>query len=221
METKKNKNQDVYRFSRLFFHIGLFVSTLLVLLAFEYKSVLQTELKYFDGANHLIDDFLIQPIEFSTPPPKPQKPIAVKQVPDDIVVDPDIPIIDQIEILDINTSFVPDVVPIIEKADEIIDFAEVSPMPVGGMEAWHRYLQKNLKYPNQAKKAGIEGTVYVVFVINKDGSIQDIEILRGIGGGCDEETLRVINAAPNWTPGRQRGQTVRVRMRLPVRFKLQ
>jgi protein TonB len=67
---------------------------------------------------------------------------------------------------------------------------------------------------------GVEGTVYVVFVVNTVGSIQDVEILRGIGGGCDEEALRVVSGAPKWTPGKQRGRPVRVRMRLPIRFKL-
>ena len=67
---------------------------------------------------------------------------------------------------------------------------------------------------------GIEGTVYVVFVVNTDGSIQDVVILRGVGGGCDEEAVRVVKNAPAWEPGRQRGRPVRVKMRLPIRFKL-
>ena len=105
---------------------------------------------------------------------------------------------------------------------EILDAAGVDVYPEfpGGMEAWNEYLRKNLKYPTQARRMGIEGTVYVVFVVNTDGTVQDVELLRGIGGGCDEEALRVVKGAPKWTPGKQRGRPVRVRMRLPIRFKL-
>ncbi|MFN5463094.1 MAG: energy transducer TonB, partial [Bacteroidota bacterium] len=90
----------------------------------------------------------------------------------------------------------------------------------GGMSAWNKYLSDNLKYPTQARRMGVEGTVIVVFVVNTDGSIQDVEVLRGIGGGCDEEAVKVVKNAPKWDPGKQRGRAVRTRMRLPIRFKL-
>jgi TonB family protein len=105
-------------------------------------------------------------------------------------------------------------------ADEVFDVVEDSPSFPGGMEAWKDFLRKNLKYPSQAKEMGIEGTVYAVFEIRTDGSVHNIELLRGIGGGCDEEAIRVIAASPNWIPGKQRGRLVTVRMRLPIRFKL-
>jgi protein TonB len=81
-------------------------------------------------------------------------------------------------------------------------------------------MKDNLKYPTLAKDKGIEGTVYITFIINKDGSVSDAEILRGIGGGCDEEALRVVNASPNWNPGKKDGKLVRSRMRLPVQYAL-
>ncbi|MFC3415006.1 M56 family metallopeptidase [Algoriphagus hitonicola] len=105
-------------------------------------------------------------------------------------------------------------------ADEIFDVVEDQPTPPGGMEGWNNYLKDNLSYPEQAKKEGIEGTVIVVFVINTDGSIQDVDVLRSIGGGCDEEAIRVVQNAPNWESGKQRGRDVRTRMRLPIRFQL-
>lgn len=104
--------------------------------------------------------------------------------------------------------------------DLIFDVVEDQPEPAGGMDGWNSYLSSNLKYPSQARQMGIEGTVIVAFVINTDGSIQDVEILRGIGSGCDEEAIKVIQNAPNWKPGKQREQAVRTRMRLPIRFKL-
>lgn len=109
---------------------------------------------------------------------------------------------------------------ITEGTDEIFDVTEVQPIPPGGMEGWSNYLLSNLKYPEEARKMGIEGTVIVVFVINKDGSIRDAEILRGIGAGVDEEAMRVVTESPDWTPAYQRGRAVASRMRLPVRFSL-
>ncbi|SDA91324.1 TonB family C-terminal domain-containing protein [Algoriphagus alkaliphilus] len=105
-------------------------------------------------------------------------------------------------------------------ADQIFDVVEQQPNPPGGMSGWNQYLAKNLQYPFQARRMGIEGTVIVVFVIKTDGSIHDVEILRGIGGGADEEAMRVVQNAPRWEPGRQRGKLVNTRMRLPIRFKL-
>ncbi|MCH6201013.1 energy transducer TonB [Aquiflexum sp. LQ15W] len=106
------------------------------------------------------------------------------------------------------------------ETNEIFDIVEESPSFPGGMEAWNEFLMNHLKYPEQAKEMGIEGTVYVVFEIRKDGSVENAELIRGIGAGCDEEALRVIKESPNWTPGKQRGHIVNVRMRVPIKFKL-
>lgn len=102
----------------------------------------------------------------------------------------------------------------------VFDVVEKAPEYEGGIESWNEYIKSNIQYPKTAKQMGVEGTVYVAFVINKDGTIDQPEILRGIGAGCDEEVLRLISEAPNWIPGEQSGQKVNVRMRLPVRFKL-
>ncbi len=102
----------------------------------------------------------------------------------------------------------------------IFDVVETQPEPQGGMSAWNQYLAKNLSYPAQARRLGIEGTVIVVFLVNSDGSISDVDILRGIGGGADEEAIRVVENAPNWTPGSQKDRVVNTRMRLPIRFRL-
>ena len=90
----------------------------------------------------------------------------------------------------------------------------------GGMPAFYEYVSKNLKYPNQARRMGIEGRVFVQFVVGKNGSITDVTAIKGIGAGCDEEAVRVIKSSPNWSPGKQRGKPVKVRMILPITFKL-
>lgn len=104
--------------------------------------------------------------------------------------------------------------------NEIFDVTEVQPNPPGGMAGWNDYLKANVTYPAEAKSMGIEGTVIVVFVVNSDGSVSNPEILRGIGGGADEEALRVVQNSPNWEPAMQKDRIVNCRMRLPIRFKL-
>jgi len=90
----------------------------------------------------------------------------------------------------------------------------------GGEEARLSFLQTNLRYPAKARAAGIQGIVFVSFVVEKDGSITNPHILRGIGHGCDEEVIRIVEAMPNWIPARHRGQAVRVQFTMPVRFVL-
>ncbi len=104
--------------------------------------------------------------------------------------------------------------------EEVFEITEIQPKPAGGMEGWMNYLAESLKYPEEAKERGIEGTVVMAFIVNSDGTISNIETLRGIGGGCDQEAMRVIQNAPKWTPGQLGGKAVRVRMRLPLRFIL-
>lgn len=101
-------------------------------------------------------------------------------------------------------------------------FTVVDEMPMfpGGDEARMKYLKENIAYPEEARKAGIEGVVYITFVVEADGSMSDIGILRGIGGGCDEEAMRVIEGMPTWQPGLQRGKPVRTQFNMPIRFTL-
>ena len=82
------------------------------------------------------------------------------------------------------------------------------------------YISKNLKYPQKAMDAGIQGRVFVGLVVEPDGSISNVKVLRGIGGGCDEEAMRIVKSMPKWEPGTQMGQTVRVSYQIPVNFKL-
>ena len=88
----------------------------------------------------------------------------------------------------------------------------------GGPAALTDYVQKNVKYPPEAQKAGLKGKVYINFIVETDGSLTDIQVMNGLGEGCDEEAVRVIEAMPNWQPGTQSGRAVRVRFRMPVLF---
>ena len=88
----------------------------------------------------------------------------------------------------------------------------------GGFGALQTYLKQNVHYPTEAQKAGVKGRVFVSFIIETDGQITDVQLLKGLGYGCDEESLRVIRAMPRWTPGSQDGRPLRVRYHLPVLF---
>ena len=98
--------------------------------------------------------------------------------------------------------------------------AEDEPEFPGGMEALYKFIQDNVQYPQLALENGIEGKVYVTFVVEKDGSITNPRLLRDIGGGCGQEAIRVVKMMPKWTPGKQQGKTVRVQFNLPVTFTL-
>jgi protein TonB len=108
-----------------------------------------------------------------------------------------------------------------EEAEEVFLFVEESPAPKGGMKAFYEYVAKNIEYPATARRMRIEGKTYIQFIINKDGSLTDFVVLKGIGGGCDEEAIRVLKNAPKWEAGKQRGQPVKVKMSLPIMFVLE
>lgn len=103
---------------------------------------------------------------------------------------------------------------------EIFTVVEESPQFPGGDEERIRFLTENIKYPTEAREASIQGTVYITFVVEKDGTIKDVRVLRGIGGGCDEEAVRVISRMPRWLPGKQRGKPVRVQFNMPIKFSM-
>lgn len=103
---------------------------------------------------------------------------------------------------------------------EVFMVVEEAPVFPGGEEARTRFLQQNIRYPQLARESSIQGTVYVTFVVERNGAINDVRVLRGIGGGCDEEAVRVIRAMPKWMPGKQRGKPVRVQFNMAVKFIL-
>src|SRR5690606_35512664 len=106
-------------------------------------------------------------------------------------------------------------------AQEIVhDEVDEMPVPPGGIEGLTEYMIKNLKYPKQARKAGIEGKVLVSFVVKSDGSVNAIEVTQGIGVGCYAEAVRVVENSGVWTPDKQGGKAVATQMVLPIQFKL-
>jgi protein TonB len=158
------------------------------------------------------------------PPPPPRQVTVINIVEDNVDVDTDL----EIDMEADQSTEVQDYAPIAEnrKEEEIVEmeiFTVVESMPSfpGGDAARMKFLQENIKYPQMARESGIQGTVYVTFVVEPNGKVSDVRVLRGIGGGCDEEAVRVIQSMPKWEAGKQRGKAVRVQFNMPIKFTLQ
>lgn len=107
------------------------------------------------------------------------------------------------------------------KAPEIFEKVEIDPQFAGGNEGLRTFLTKNLHYPSPAQRSNIQGRVYLTFTVEPDGSLSNINVIRGIGFGCDEEAIRVMKLMPKWKPGKQSGRAVRVKFTMPIVFALE
>jgi len=221
MEIKKSEkaNLEKQRFS--FFLIGLAVSFAIVLLAFEWKQFESgpgdlAELQLDDEEEELIP---ITQQELPPPPPPPPAPTVIEIVEDDEEIEEEIEI-EETEIDEDTEIEIEEVPEEVAEEPQIFTIVEQMPKFPGGDAELYKFLGKNMKYPPMAKDAGIKGTVYVTFVVTETGAIKDAKVLRGIGGGCDEEALRVVKSMPNWTAGKQRGKPVRVQYNIPIKFTL-
>jgi protein TonB len=228
MELKKSPKADLENKRIIFRQIGLVIGLALMLVAFEWKTYEKTVVEVSTRQVENVAEEIIPITEqkVKPPPPPPTKQVVkINIVDDNIMVDEDIDI--NVE-ADQNTEVQEYVAPVKvaaeeESAEEAQIFMVVESMPVypGGESALYTYLAENIKYPQMAKESGIQGRVFVTFVVERDGSVTDVRVLRGIGGGCDEEAVRVVKGMPRWTPGKQRGKSVRVQYNLPVKFTLQ
>ena len=220
MELKKNQSVDYGRKRYFFLSIGLCLSSILVFSAFEIKALNEPEIIVFTDPSFEGEIDIIEKTVFEQP--KPPKQIEIIEVTEEEEVTVEMPpiIIDfnEEDILD-NIVFEPIEQEEAPDPNRIVIAEEPASFP-GGKEAWAKFLQKNLKYPKLAKRSGIEGKVLISFIVDQNGNTSDIEVLRGIGGGCDDEAIRVIKMAPNWNPGLQRGNPVRTRMSLYIHFVL-
>lgn len=223
MEPRKTNSADLERKRTVFFQLGLIISISAALVAFEWKTpdrgiVLppRTEVEPPEEINEV----------FTAKKPEPPKPLIttiLKEVANntqdliDIEIKTEIDLDEKVEPYKFH-EIQPEDPPIVEP--EIFTVVANMPEFPGGYEALVKYLSENIKYPKLAKETGISGTVFVTFVIEPDGSVSSIAVLRGEPGGLTEEAVRVVSEMPAWTPGKQRGKPVRVRMNLPVKFVL-
>jgi protein TonB len=225
METKKSSKADLESKKFIFRQIGFIIALAVIFLAFEWKTYEKTVEDL--GAREVVDipEEIVPITEQKVkppPPPPPKQVVKINVVEDDIEIEDEI-IIDAEATEDTEME---EYIPIEVEEEEVEEaqiFMVVESMPEfpGGEVSLQKYLYENIKYPQMAKESGIQGRVFVTFVVEKDGSVTDVRVLRGIGGGCDEEAIRVVQNMPKWNPGKQRGKPVRVQFNLPIKFTLQ
>jgi protein TonB len=223
VESKKNPKADLTKTTGLFFNVGLVITLLVVIVAFEWRV-------YEDGSEvslkaqaEQFEDLMDIPQTQQPPPPPPKKiQPEIIEVPDEEEIEEEIEIDLDVEMTEetVIEEVVFEEAPAEEEVETIFTIVEDQPAPEGGMAAFYQFVQKQMKYPAQARRMGIEGKVFVQFVVDKDGTLTEVKAVKGIGAGCDEEAVRVIEGAPKWKPGKQRGRAVKVRMILPIQFKL-
>lgn len=225
MEIKKNPKADLEKRRGLYFQIGLAVVLSLILLAFELKINPDSDNSFAQNANTLIDDEIV-PItkqeEIKTPPPPPPPVQEVLEIVENNEEIKNEAQIEDTEADDKTQIQAPIDVQQEEESDEVINFYVIEEKPEfpGGEAAMMKWINSNVKYPEIAKENGITGKVFVQFVINKEGKVGNVELLRGVDPYLDKEALRVVSNMPAWKPGKQRGKAVKVSFQLPINFKL-
>ncbi len=223
MEAKKTEKADLTKKSGFFFSIGLFATMSIVVYVFESKQYDESIVDLMGKNTNTFEETMEVPPTDIPPPPAPtvQQPQVVEvpdeeEIKEDIKVNLDVEVTEETKVEEITVQAEEPK----EETDEIFTVVEESATPKGGMQAFYKYVGEKIKYPPQARRMGIEGRVFVEFVINKDGSLSDVRAIKGIGAGCDEEAVRIVQSAPSWNPGKQRGKAVKQRYTLPIIFKL-
>ena len=226
MEEKKSPKANLENKKLMFTQIGLIISLLIAWLAFEHKSYDKREIDpSLLRQTEVIEEDMVEITKQEEPKPQPvempKQTTQLEIVEDDVEVE-DIEInadVDQNEVIE---EYIPVEVEEEEvQEQEIFQIVEEMPAYPGGDAKLMEFVAKNIKYPQIARETGIQGRVFVGFVVETDGSVSNVKVLRGIGGGCDEEAVRVVKSMPKWKAGKQRGKAVRVSYMLPVNFKLQ
>lgn len=225
-EPKKTNRADLDKKRPLILSISLTVTMLLMVFAFEFKTTPGTKVIDIIENTSTFDDLVdVPPTEQLPPPPVVVQLPRIVEVPneeeikDEIKVQFDIDVTDRTTLQEFTLVVTAPVVEE-EEPDKIFLIVEQTAVPKGGMAAFYKYVSDNIRYPAQARRMDIQGRVFVEFVVDKDGQLNQFQIVKGIGAGCDEEAIRIMQNAPRWEPGKQRGKPVRQRMVLPIYFKL-
>ena len=225
MQVKKSEKASLENDKVIYVLMGLVFVLSLVYVALEWTEKEVTKYEVTDTEFLFEEEVEIQQTSQETPPPPP--PPAVQEVEVLNVVEDNV----ETETIEVSTEetetevviAAPVEAPVEEEEEEVV-FVVVESMPEfpGGQQALFKYLSENVKYPVIAQENGIQGRVICQFVVNKDGSIVDVEVVRSGGDpSLDKEAVRVIKTMPKWKPGKQRGKPVRVKYTVPVNFILQ
>ena len=234
MEVKKSPKADLEGKRSTWLLIGYVVILAFMYVAFEWSDTEKEVIEAPPVVDVQFEEEIVIPITETPPDPiTPPQPVEAPKVAELLeIVDDNTEVEEATDILTednlptssnigTGTVFVP--VQVVEEApkeDEIFEVVEKMPSFPGGQAALMKYLKDNIKYPIIARESGIQGRVIVQFVVNKDGSIVDIQVVRSVDPYLDKEAIRVINTMPKWEPGMQRDKPVRVKFTLPIMFRL-
>ena len=223
MQLKKNPQASLEDKKLTYVLIGLVFVLSICYVAFEWTEKEVTKYEVVDTEFLFEDEIDIQQTTQETPPPPAVQEVEVLNVVEDDVEVEEIQIQTEDD-KDVEVVIAPPVEAPVEEEEEEVIFVVVESMPEfpGGQQAMMRYIAENIKYPVIAQENGIQGRVICQFVVEKDGKVSDIQVVRSSGeASLDKEAQRVIGSMPKWKPGKQRGKPVRVKYTLPVNFRLQ
>lgn len=227
MEPKKSEKANLEKRIGIFFELGLVISISLILIAFEWTSGGLSDNAFDTGDKEQIEEEIIPITRQEQPePPKPPEPPKVTEVLN--IVDDDVEIEDELILDDfeVDQDSEVEIMEFTEEEEEeeaeIFFIVEDMPGFMGkGQDGFRQWIGQNLRYPEIAAENGISGRVFVQFVVEPNGSVTNVKVVRGVDPALDAEAVRVVKSSPKWTPGKQRGKAVRVSFTFPINFVLQ
>lgn len=219
MALKKNPKVDLRKKYQRVFETSMIISLALCIVAFKFFPEFSKQDVKLDSAQELVNvEDVVSTKQESAPPPPPKPPIPIEAPSDDVLEDIEIGETD----LDVNVEVAAPPPPpkqeVKEEEEEAVFFVAVeeTPEPIGGIEA----IQKKIIYPEIAKRAGVQGRVFIKAFVNEVGDVVKAEVIKGIGAGCDEAAVQAVMQT-KFKPGKQRGKSVKVQVSIPIVFKLQ
>ncbi|MBT3208563.1 MAG: energy transducer TonB [Bacteroidetes bacterium] len=223
MEIKKSPKADLEKQRVIFIEIGLVLALSLILFAFEWTSSKGSagdlgQLSNVDSEEEIIPITRQEEVKPPPPPPPPQVTEVLNIVEDDVEIEEEL----EIEETEADEETEVEIIEVADEEEEAEIFHIVEDMPQfpGGDIELRKYIATKVVYPQIARETGIEGKVYVSFVVNSKGAVTKVQLVRGVDPLLDKEALKVIEGLPKWTPGKQRGKPVNVSFTVPITFKL-
>lgn len=229
-DIKKSDKANLEKNISLYFLMGTVVALSIVFVAFEWgnRDIKVTEIETEQVIEEIEDIQITPPEENTPPPPPPEQPVVVEQIQ---VVE------DNVEVADVQITSVDDAFDKLQNTftapapsqrgreevvedNTVFEFLEEMPEFPGGQAAMMKWLGEHVNYPTIASENNIQGRVMVSFIVERDGSVSDVKILRGVDPSLDKEAMRLVSSMPKWKPGMQTGKPVRARFNIPVTFRL-
>lgn len=214
---RKKPGADLRKSYIINIQVGLIAALIIFIVMFKAHLDFGADLDFEEREQEIIEMEEIIRTEQEVTPPPPPRPPQPEPVPNDEIMEDQFYDLDTDLDMDTPMDLPPPPPPEEEEDDEpeIFQVVEDMPEPVGGMQA----IYENIRYPDVARRVGIEGRVIIQFMVDENGEVRNPQVIRGIGGGCDEAAIAAIQAV-EWTPGRQRGRAVKVQFQLPIMFRL-